>query len=121
MVIQQGTMQSIELRKNDPVHTNYKILKVRNTHPLIQIKQEVTEYNDAHKTETLTPQDLIQNLLDRKHADLHSVNNISTLESQKFTNKLFSAFYELIAEEYVISHNKKNNVARKVISIKEFF
>ncbi|GEM_PF-843636 len=105
--IHQGAVQNIQIIKNDVVFQGNKIQTITRQHPNIGKPLTTRHYRDAYDSNTATPKDLVKEFIKYTAGEkieeeyLHMICNF---EDQRLTNKLFSLFYELIAQEYE-SHN----------------
>lgn len=107
--IHQGPLQNWQLIKNDVVFFGNNIHIKGRLHPTLGKQVKEYSYEEAYDKGTLTPKDLCMSFIkytaglkvSKKHLRL-----LSTFENQNLTNKLFSLFYEKIAEEYEIRNNK---------------
>lgn len=118
--IHQGAIQNFQLVKNDVVFTPYNIQLFARKHPRLgKIYSEKT-YKDAYIKNTFTPKDLVKSVV-KQLAGLpidHSIlTKLSDFDNQILTNKIFSAFYELIANEYLYRKGISKPIS-KVIYIK---
>lgn len=115
MDIHQGTIQNWQLVKNDIVFFGNKISIKGRKHPKLSNKVEVLQFEEAYDKGTITPQDLFISFIKATAGLLvpsEHLNLLSTFENQNLTNKLFSTFYEKIAEEF----EAKNIVGSKPLT-----
>lgn len=108
--IHQGALQNWQLIKNDIVFHGNEIQIVGRQHPKIGNLYLKKEYKDAYNSET-TPTDLLKALikyLGEFETKSKELSSITAFEDQKLTNRLFSKFYELIANDYETEVLKKN-------------
>lgn len=108
MDIHQGGIQNIQLIKNDVVFFGNNIDIKKRKHPKIGNTLETTSYEEAYEKDTITPQDLFMSFIkytagykiSKEHLQL-----LSTFENQGLTNRLYSKFYEKLAEEFELREN----------------
>lgn len=118
--IHQGAVQNIQIIKNDVVFLGNKIQTITRQHPYVGKLLTTRHYRDAYDSNTATPKDLVKEFI--KYTAGYEINvdylhMISNLDDQRLTNKLFSLFYELIAQEYesYASAATKVNVNNEII------
>ncbi len=104
MDVHQGALQTWQLIKNDVVFEGNSIRIKGRKHPGLGKRNEEILYKDAYDKETVTPKDLFKSFIKYssgiKVLSKH-LNLLSSFENQNLTNKIFSAFFELLAEDYV--------------------
>ncbi|SCL54669.1 Oxidoreductase family, NAD-binding Rossmann fold [Micromonospora peucetia] len=101
--IHQGMMQNWQLIKNDRVFYGDSITTIRRQHPSLGEEYRKTEYSNAYEEQTITPRQLTQSFILASggyEVDALHLSHFATLQEQRLAMRLFSAFYELIAEEY---------------------
>lgn len=124
MEIHQGPMQSWQLFKNDVVFHGNNIDIIGRQHPIIGRLYEKETFNEAYETNTVSPKDLLKFFI--KHSVGINVppkylSLLSTINNQKLTNKVFTKFYEIIAEEYEKKNKiNKNNRVNKIIELSDY-
>jgi hypothetical protein len=117
--IHQGAMQNIQIIKNDVVFEENKILTYTRKHPLLGKPLVIKKYRNAYDRGTATPKDLVNAFI--KYTNGQDVNHdhlsaIKNFDNQRLTNKLFSLFYELIAQNYQNKgRNKKIKIDNEII------
>ena len=122
--VHQGALQNWQLIKNDVVFHGNEITTIGRQHPLIGIPYRKTKYSEAYEKGTISPQDLVISFI--KYSGSLKISNdhfslLSTIDNQKLTNRLFSKFYEKIAEDYEIKVlGKKGKKVEDVIEINDF-
>lgn len=103
--IHQGAIQNFQLIKNDVVFTKNDIKLFIRKHPRLGNKYTEKIYKDAYIKNTFTPKDLIKSVIKQIAGfpvDRSVLTKLANIDNQILTNKIFSAFYELIANEYLI-------------------
>lgn len=103
MDIHQGSLQHIQIHKNDEVFRGNEIVTTLRRHPALGDSHERTVYADAYESERVTPRELVESFL------LHAgglqappyFDHLQTLQDQRLTYRLFSQFYSILAEEAV--------------------
>jgi len=118
--IHQGALQNIQIIKNDVVFSGNKIQTITRQHPKIGKLLTMRHYRDAYDSNTATPKDLVKAFIKYTAGykiDEDYLNMICNFDDQRLTNKLFSLFYELIAQEYESHRSKlaKKKVDNEVI------
>lgn len=117
--IHQGVTQSLSLLKNDIVFKSSTIMTTRRLHPALGKEYTKTRFRDAYNSETTTLKDLFVFFV-KQCAGLEvpseQTKQLQTLQGQRLTHRIFSAAYELIAEDYL---RPKNN-DEVTIDIKEY-
>ncbi len=101
--IHQGSVQNWSLLKNDVVFEGNSIGITQRLHPKLGKSYAHAEYTDAYDSETVTLKDLVVSFakksvgiqVPKEHDD-----QLQLLSNQKLTHRIFSATYELIAQDY---------------------
>lgn len=101
--IHQGSAQNWLLVKNDIVFEENKIETTRRLHLKLGESYKNIKYSDAYDSETVTLKDLFISFA-KKTAGIEVPErhdeHLQLLKTQRLTHRLFSATYELIAEDY---------------------
>ena len=102
--IHQGSVQNWQLIKNDVVFEENKIETTQRLHSTLGVSHRNIKYSDAYDSETVTLKDLFISFAKKtvgidvpEHHDEH----LQILSTQRLTHRIFSATYELIANDYV--------------------
>lgn len=118
--IHQGALQNIQLVKNDVVFFGNNINIKNRKHPKTGTALETISYEDAYDKDTITPQDLFISFI--KHTAGYSISEehlrlLSTFDNQNLTNRIYSKFYEKLAEEFELRNStiSKSNVDSTII------
>jgi hypothetical protein len=102
--IHQGSVQNWTLSKNDIVFEGNNIETVQRVHSKIGKSYSKIVYSDAYDKQTITLEDLfvsfVQKSIGLEIPAIHDTH-LQFLRSQKLTHRLFSAAYELIAQDFV--------------------
>ncbi len=124
MEIHQGAMQTWQLTKNDVVFYGNNIDIIGRQHPKIGTPYTKETFNEAYDTSTISPKDLLKFFIkysvgmsvQKKYLDF-----LSTIDNQKLTNRVFTKFYEIIAEEYEKKNgSNRNNKVSKIIELSDY-
>lgn len=102
--IHQGSVQNWLLTKNDVVFEGNDVDITQRLHPSLGQNYSKMSYTDAYDSQTVTPKDLFASFVKKtiglpvpeKHDE-----HLQLLNSQELTHRIFSATYELIAQQYV--------------------
>lgn len=119
--IHQGAMQNIQLVKNDIVFSGNTITSNMRVHPALGTDSVHQRLDDAYVSGTITPAEMIGNFIKYSGGmdfDQGMLDRTTRYEDQVLTNRLFSAFYELIARNASETGNT-NRSASETIAIKE--
>lgn len=111
--IHQGSVQNWLLIKNDVVFEENKIETTQRLHKGLGEGYRKINYSDAYDSETVTLKDLFISFAKKsvgievpeKHDE-----HLQLLSTQKLTHRIFSATYELIADNYVHPESHKEMV-----------
>ncbi len=101
--IHQGSVQNWQLIKNDVVFGRDTIDITQRLHPALGKIYTNQKFNDAYDKQTVTPKDLFVSFV-KKSIGLpipktHE-QHLQLLTGQELTHRIFSATYELIAQDY---------------------
>lgn len=122
--VHQGALQNWQLIKNDVVFYGNEITTIGRRHPKIGTPYKKNKYTEAYEKGTVSPQDLVINFIKYSGGlkiSSNDFNLLSTIDNQKLTNRIFSKFYEEIAEEYERNVlGKEGKEVDKIIEIKDF-
>ncbi|MCA9329385.1 Gfo/Idh/MocA family oxidoreductase [Candidatus Saccharibacteria bacterium] len=107
--IHQGSIQNWSIIKNDAVFTKNHIETVQRLHPKLGKSHQKRKYTNAYNSQTITLEDLFVSFVKKsvginvpeKHDE-----HLQLLNSQKLTHRIFSAAYELIAQDYTNPGNR---------------
>lgn len=124
MEIHQGAMQTWQLIKNDVVFHGNNIDIIGRQHPKIGTPYKKETFNEAYDTNTISPKDLLKFFIKYSagiKVPKKYLNLLSTIDNQKLTNRVFTKFYEIIAEEYEKKNgSNKNNKVNKIIELSDY-
>ncbi|MEK7516921.1 MAG: Gfo/Idh/MocA family oxidoreductase [Patescibacteria group bacterium] len=124
MDIHQGTIQNWQLIKDDIVFFGNKISIKGRKHPKLGNKIELLQFEEAYDKGTTTPRDLFMSFIKATAGLLvpsEHLSLLSTFENQNLTNKLFSTFYEKIAEEFQAeSIGNSKSLTSSIILLEEY-
>ena len=115
--IHQGAIQNFQLIKNDVVFTKNEIKLFIRKHPRLGSKYTEKIYRDAYTKNTFTPRDLIKSVVKQIAGfpvDRSVLTKLAKIDNQILTNKIFSAFYELIANEYLIKKGRNKPISKTI-------
>lgn len=117
--IHQGPLQQIQLIKNDEVVLGHNIELRKWLHPLLGEKQENWHYKHAYEKGILTSKGLFECFIKatmKLHLPKEELNLLSIIDGQNLTNRLYSAMYEKLAEEFY-QKNHAQDVAPQPLNI----
>lgn len=107
--IHQGSVQNWQLIKNDVVFGGDTIEITQRLHPALGKSYSNTKFTNAYDKQTVTPKDLFVSFV-KKSMGLPVPKThdeyLQLLNGQELTHRIFSATYELIAQDYVDPGNK---------------
>lgn len=122
--VHQGALQNWQLIKNDVVFYGNEITTIGRRHSRIGLPYKKNRYTEAYEKGTVGPQDLVINFIKYSgglRISSNDFNLLSTIDNQKLTNRIFSKFYEEIAEEYERNVlGKEGKEVDKIIELKDF-
>ena len=102
--IHQGSVQNWSLLKNDIVFEGNNIEITQRMHPRFGQSYTKMNYQDAYDSQTVTLKDLfvafVKNSVGMKVPEAQN-EYLQYLDGQRLTHRVFSATYELIAQDYV--------------------
>lgn len=101
--IHQGSVQNWQLVRNDVVFESDNIEITQRLHPALGESYATTKFTDAQDIHTIASKDLVGSFIKKsmglpvpKTHDKH----LQLFNSQELSHRIFSATYELIAQEY---------------------
>lgn len=115
--IHQGAVQNLQLIKNDVAFTKNNIELITRRHPKLGKDYEKILYRNAYQKSTTTIRDLVMQLIKKiagEKVEANILDKLSTLSQQDLTNKLFSKFYEKIAQEYHLRNKSRVRVTSTI-------
>lgn len=122
--VHQGALQNWQLIKNDVVFYGNEITTIGRRHPKVGVPYKKNKYSEAYEKGTVSPKDLVISFVKYSGGLKISSNHfnlLSTIDNQKLTNRIFSKFYEEIAEEYERNIlGKKGKEVSQIIELKDF-
>lgn len=109
--LNQGSLQHLRMAKNDVVGEDYSINVQRRRNPAItDAPLKSWRFDNAHAGSKTTPQALTREFILKsagKPYDTRVEQQISYLPEQRLTHNLFSAFYQLIADNFATGAAKQ--------------
>lgn len=101
--IHQGSIQNLQLIKNDIVFKGNHITLNQRLHPKLGDVFSENDYADAYDSDTVTMQDLFVSFVKKSigvNIPAKHDEHLQLLRSQKLTHRLFSSAYVLIAKDF---------------------